>query len=275
MAENYTITKENLYSLHSLLKIKDIDIVDPDFNKNNVIDKIILNSKNNFKSNYPVDIVIIDNIKYNYNNNCYEEHKNNNYDYDEDNYYVSQQFDNILGFPLKVCIINNNMKFTLSRTADYYTFTDYDFDTNGGYLEFQLPKEIYGIPINHIDLKVFYNNYKYYDTHEMSESSDIKYPNVTLILQKDIKYTFIDYERNNVENITIDNNMINTIVMYESNGINNINICIKNIIYNDVKYEFVKNFGAYFINPEFVTNNMPKKLLGNDIYVFSKLNNDN
>lgn len=46
---------------------KNVDYkIDPNFNKNNIISTLILSAKNNFNSNYPIELVIMDDRKFKY-----------------------------------------------------------------------------------------------------------------------------------------------------------------------------------------------------------------
>lgn len=80
---------------------KNVDYkIDPNFNKNKVIDCLILLSKNNFKSNYPVNLVVMNGRIFKY-VGCdgYLEIENTSY---SDDYYMykNEKIDNILGFPI-------------------------------------------------------------------------------------------------------------------------------------------------------------------------------
>lgn len=96
--------------------------------------------------------------------------------------------------------------------------------------------------------------YEYDENDDRRECSNGEYPNITLILQKDITYT-IDIG----DKYFIENNMINTIIIHDYNNINDINNIriwyIKNIICDDVKYEYVKKFDGYFVDSEYVNSN--------------------
>lgn len=52
---NYTITIDNATQT---VTVTDTDIVSPYFNDISMVDTIILSSKNNFKSNYPVNMLL-------------------------------------------------------------------------------------------------------------------------------------------------------------------------------------------------------------------------
>lgn len=223
----YTINKDNV---NVKLTISDADTVDPDFNINSTVEVLILNSKNNFKSNYPVEKVIIDDVEceYIYNKKCYE------YEYEKE-----IKFDNVLGFPLDIAFINN-MQFELNDIGKYYIFSGYICDDNA---IFKLPKEICGILVNYIDMSMFDEPNK-----------------ITLILQKDIKYTLINFDVSAVNSKAIKN-----IVMYNGN-ISMFGMCItiKNVNYNGIDFVYVKKFGMYITNS--TSTDIPARLFDKAVH---------
>lgn len=68
--------------------------IDPNFNKNNIISTLILSAKNNFNSNYPIELVIMDDRKFKYIENV------GYLEIEKPSIYNMCNINNVLGYPV-------------------------------------------------------------------------------------------------------------------------------------------------------------------------------